>query len=321
MPEFKLPVARFRFNLRAETPIQFPAYAGSTWRGVFGHALRRTVCVTRQPECTGCLLQRSCVYSAVFESPAGHGPLLEKVTAAPHPYVLHPLATSGQRYAAGSPLQVRMTLIGNAIGHLPYLIHALQQAGGRGLGKEDGLYGLLAVEQEAHLGAGDWQTIHKPSEPLQALSVAAAAIPPAPQTTLHVHFHTPYRAIQDGKLLRSGRFSFQPFMMGVVRRVSLLQAYHAGLEMEGIDFRTLSEQAAAVPVLAADLHWHDWARYSNRQQAKVPMGGLLGSFQLPAEAAQPFWPWLWLGQWVHVGKGAVMGLGEYTLSEVGIGKG
>lgn len=31
-----------------------PAYAGSAWRGAFGHALKRLVCVTREPACPPC---------------------------------------------------------------------------------------------------------------------------------------------------------------------------------------------------------------------------------------------------------------------------
>jgi CRISPR/Cas system endoribonuclease Cas6 (RAMP superfamily) len=25
------------------------------------------------------------------------------------------------------------------------------------------------------------------------------------------------------------------------------------------------------------------------------------------------WPWLWLGQWLHIGKNATMGMGGYTM--------
>jgi CRISPR/Cas system endoribonuclease Cas6 (RAMP superfamily) len=26
-----------------------------------------------------------------------------------------------------------------------------------------------------------------------------------------------------------------------------------------------------------------------------------------------FWPYLWLGQWTHIGKGTSMGMGAYTI--------
>ena len=43
--------------------------------------------------------------------------------------------------------------------------------------------------------------------------------------------------------------------------------------------------------------------------ALIKMGGLLGSLSLPLAGLEPFWPFLWLAPWVHVGKGATMGLG------------
>ena len=311
MPPFQLAVARYRFTFRAETAIQFPAYAGSTWRGAFGHALRRVVCVTHQSECHQCLLKPSCVYSYVFETPAGKEPLLEKINAAPHPYVLHPLATSGKHYAAGESFELYLTLLGKAVAHLPYLIHAVQQMGERGIGKYDGRFTLTTLEQESAAGAGDWQMIYAPGRGLQALAAVVPAIPAAP-AAVRVAFHTPYRATHDNRLVHEGRFGFQAFMVGLIRRVSLLHSQHADADLVA-DFKGLSELASQVAMSEQALRWYEWARYSNRQQTKVQMGGLLGSFVVSGDALAVFWPWLWLGQWVHAGKGAVMGMGGYTL--------
>jgi hypothetical protein len=41
----RIPYLRLRCTLRAEQPARLPPYKGSTLRGGFGHALRRTVCV------------------------------------------------------------------------------------------------------------------------------------------------------------------------------------------------------------------------------------------------------------------------------------
>ena len=311
IPDFSLPIARYRLRLRALTPIQFPAYAGSTWRGAFGHALRRTVCITREPDCRQCLLWRSCVYSQVFETPAGHGPLLEKINAAPHPYIMQPLATSGQHYAPGEVLSLELSLLGAAIEHLPYLLHAMQQVGERGIGKGDGRYALVAVEQEVTPGAGEWVQIQAAGGSLQALAGVVPLIPPMPEG-VQVRLLTPLRLLQEGTPIRSSRFTFQLLINTLMRRITLLHAYHAGVELSA-DFKTLSQKAAAVTLGDADLHWHEWARYSNRQQHHVQMGGLVGSFSLELSGLEDFWPWLWLGQWVHAGKGAVMGMGGYAL--------
>jgi CRISPR/Cas system endoribonuclease Cas6 (RAMP superfamily) len=39
------------------------------------------------------------------------------------------------------------------------------------------------------------------------------------------------------------------------------------------------------------------------------MGGLVGTVILPLADLEPFWPFLALAPWAHVGKGATMGLG------------
>ena len=48
----------------------------------------------------------------------------------------------------------------------------------------------------------------------------------------------------------------------------------------------------------------------------MTLGGVLGRWTLRADdtvTLSALWPWLWLGQWLHVGKNATMGMGGYTL--------
>jgi len=313
---FNVPVVRYRFELLAETALHFPRYAGSMWRGAFGQALKRTVCVTRQPECQGCLLERSCVYSQIFATPAGSAPLLEKGDAAPHPYIWHPHTTSGAHYQAGDRFSVSLTLIGSALAALPYLIHSVQVMGESGLGKVQGRFALLRVWQEVHLGLKDEAIIYAPGQ--QALYALPSTSPriPEPPTGIRLEFHTPFRAKRDGCLMGVKQFAFRPLLMHLVRRCSLLQAQHApdAVAFEADFYKKLRTAAESVPIEQLQLQWFEWSRYSNRQQRLVEMGGLLGSFELKGEAWRAFWPWLWWGQYLLVGKGAVMGMGEYQIT-------
>lgn len=308
---FSLPLARYRFTGVATSDLRFPAYAGSTWRGAIGIALRRATCITHQQQCTSCLFQRSCVYSQLFETPVSQEPLLQKIPTAPHPYILHPLATSGRTYKAGDRFELSLTLMGKALVHLPYVIHAVQQAGLRGLGKKNGRFELLQVEQEQALGSQQWQTIYTPT---QALHAQAGIIPPLPALPplVQITFHTPYRSLQNGKLIHSGQFTFQGFITSLMRRISLLHSVHADTPLH-TDFKALSQQAADIAFNAVSLRLYQWERYSHRQQAKIAMDGLIGSVELGSDGLAVFWPWLCLGQWAHAGKGAVMGLGEFRL--------
>ncbi|MEA3644219.1 MAG: hypothetical protein VBE63_30485, partial [Lamprobacter sp.] len=42
-----LRLERLCFHFQAQEPIRLPTYSGSAWRGLLGHSLRRSVCVTR----------------------------------------------------------------------------------------------------------------------------------------------------------------------------------------------------------------------------------------------------------------------------------
>jgi CRISPR/Cas system endoribonuclease Cas6 (RAMP superfamily) len=49
----------------------------------------------------------------------------------------------------------------------------------------------------------------------------------------------------------------------------------------------------------------------------MKMGGLVGELRLRGPGLATFWPALWHGQWVHLGKGTSFGLGAYRLEAVG----
>jgi CRISPR/Cas system endoribonuclease Cas6 (RAMP superfamily) len=61
------------------------------------------------------------------------------------------------------------------------------------------------------------------------------------------------------------------------------------------------------------MEWFDWTRYSSRQETEINMGGLVGTVELCMNDLEDYWPYLWLGQWTHVGKGTSMGMGAYTI--------
>lgn len=153
-PSPPLPLARYRLRFRAIDPLRLPDYAGSAWRGAFGRSLKRLVCVTREPRCPDCLLYRSCAYPYVFETPSDPADeLLGKVGAAPHPFVLLPDGAARGVRVPGELLPLDLTLFGHGNRQLPYIIHALDQAGRQGMGPDRGALQLTEVwQQTAALG-------------------------------------------------------------------------------------------------------------------------------------------------------------------------
>jgi hypothetical protein len=309
-----LPLARYRLHLRATAPVRLPAYAGSAWRGVLGHALKRTVCVTREPSCPACLLYRSCVYSYAFETPPPpDAAKLRKYPAAPHPFVVEPWPQC-REVAAGEAFGLDLVLIGRGQAQLPYFIEALRRAGETGVGSgTDSGAGRYALEAVAQQSAGEWVQIYRPGTGLAARQ-QAAAVPPLPAgAALQITLLTPLRLKVENGLVTAARLRFRDFFSHLLRRVSLLTYFHTDTPLE-TDFRGLVQAAEGIDWQASQLRWQDWTRYSSRQDALLQMGGLVGTLTLPTAGLAPFWPYLWLGQGTHVGKGAVMGLGHYRLS-------
>ncbi|MFN3920721.1 MAG: CRISPR system precrRNA processing endoribonuclease RAMP protein Cas6 [Methylohalobius sp.] len=306
-----IPFARYRCYCQAVEALGFPRYAGSTWRGAFGHALKRTVCITSLRNCCECLLWRSCAYSYLFETPPPkEAVMLRKYPAAPHPFLIHPEATNAHRYEAGEVFSVDLTLIGRAVGQLPYVIYALSRAGTYGIGRGRGRFALEQVSQ--HIPGEGFRLIYSAGGNVSALPAQAPIAPKVPDGICTLVLTTPLRIQHQERLMREADFSFRGLMAALFRRLSLLSYFHGNGPIIA-DFRSLLAQAEAVRPVSAELAWYDWERYSNRQKTYVRMGGLVGQVSFEGRQLAPFWPWLWAGQAVHVGKGTVMGLGGYRI--------
>jgi len=254
-----LPLAVYRLEFAALQPIHLPAYAGSAWRGAFGHALKKLVCATREPACPTCLLYRSCIYPYLFETPPDpEAGKLRKYPAAPHPYLLRP--GPGGVHPTGAIIHVDAVLFGHGNRHLPYLLHAFDRAGQRGVGQGDGRLELSRVMQRAP--EGDWRPIYRPGEALRPLPTTIPEPPPVP-ARLMLHLLTPLRLTEDNRLISQDRFRFHHLFSSLLRRISLLIAFHADEPLEA-DFAGLTRAARAVALAGARLRWHDWTRYSSR---------------------------------------------------------
>lgn len=307
--DLTLPVARYRYEFRAEDDLRLPPYAGSAWRGAFGHALGRAVCVMATRDCVPCALRARCAYPYLFETPPGaDSARLRKYPHAPHPYVLRPHA-HGRHLAAGAVLALDCVLIGHANRHAALIAHTLRCAGAAGLTHARARLVLRRVVGSAPAlpEAAVWDG----SGAFHAVA-AQAAQPPALPARLRLVLETPLRLTRNEKLIGPHDFAFHDLARNLIRRIATLSYFHADREIDA-DFRALSAVARNVALDRAELRWQDWTRHSTRQDRAIDMGGVLGTLELDGTQIAPFWPWLWLGQWVHAGKGTVMGLGAYRI--------
>ena len=292
------------------------------------------MCVTRLPPaipapCSVRVHTRSC-------SKAGPPPDAKKLTRYPRtppPYVLEPPDRRFDSFDGG--VHLGLTLFGRANEHLPYVVHALEEAGRSGLTARRVALDLVEVQAESwegdtrtrrpeeaqrdqesrSAGAGaptGWTTIFEPGGRL-APAPLLHPFPPAPPPAVRVRLLSPLRIKRREHFVGGWDFDFRAFLGALLRRISLLTSFFGDVPLE-TDFKGLLKLAEAVPVREANLRWHEWSRHSARQKTRLQMGGLVGSFELEGAVLGPFWPYVWLGQWTHAGKGCTMGLGRYVLA-------
>lgn len=302
------PLARYRLDFTATSAIRLPEYAGSALRGAFGHALRQLACTTRAKTCQGCMLATSCPYPAVFEPQKPQGGTLA-LTTPPVPYVIEPPAWGERHHAQGDTLQFHFTLTGCATDHLNIVIMAWQRALARGVGAGDGTARLETIH---HCTPQGETLIHRSGEPVlpHAHTITLSEQPLQAEATLE--FITPLRLQENGHALPPSRITAKPLLTALLRRASLLAEHYAGAPLYNTEQFALFAKAAASIEARTDLTWRDWTRYSSRQGRTMQLGGCIGHVTLRGDLA-PFSDALRLGTWLHVGKEAAFGLGQYRL--------
>ncbi|WP_127477126.1 CRISPR system precrRNA processing endoribonuclease RAMP protein Cas6 [Sulfurivermis fontis] len=135
--------------------------------------------------------------------------------------------------------------------------------------------------------------------------------PPVPESVT-LHFLTPLRLKQGNGLVAAENLTPTTLLLAIRQRILRLGQYHS----DGAGFAECHLPYLAPdspPAYSTAMHWIDLERYSSRQQRGHKMGGLIGHIRLSLHGLETFWPALWHGQYLHVGKLTTMGLGAYRI--------
>jgi hypothetical protein len=269
------------------------------------------VCVTRLPDCGGCLLRFRCAYPVLFQpyapEPSSEGGRYGRM---PVPFVLRvPFGRSWRpQLAAGDTVEFEMVLVGQANRDLPYYVLALADLGRAGLGPtrhQLRLEEVAAWTDEAFVPVyrasdGALQS-DPPTVPLDRL-LASATLPDPGRLT--VRFASPVRLDLRGDLVYPVRFDH--LIRALEQRFRALAACYGGPSLDRVPF----EQAEQARVVSDRTRWADLQRYSTRQRTQMRIGGAVGTVTYEAADFSPFAQLLAFGEWLGVGKLTSMGLGR-----------
>lgn len=307
-------LAQYRIILKAKEPILMPRYSGSTLRGGFGHAFKKIVCTKGLIECKDCMLNSVCPYSYVFEtSPTEIATQLRTYSDIPRPFIIDPLETYGN-YKPNEIMEFRLTLIGRGIDYLPYFLVSFNELGEIGIGRGRGRFQLTKViadsgiDKDRSVYSYETAMVNNLDATLHFSDIQKES-DGLSKDQITLLFLTPARMLSEGRL--SEDLTFRIFMQRLIGRISALSYFHCGQSLE-MDFKQFLSQAEQIETIKSSLYWHDWRRYSLRQDTQMKLGGILGEITYKGDL-EPFLPFIALGQYIHVGKNVTFGLGKYCI--------
>jgi len=333
---------RLRIVAKVQSTIELNEHQGSAIRGSLFHALRNRFCMNREvEECADCPLAASCPVATLVSTlkpQSGRGRDVPRpyTIQPPLPGSVHPVERADGRlvfrYHPGEGFEFGLTLYAQALQLFPYIVLAVGELEQSGIGRRTkqandrwrrGTFKVseiraenpLTGERQPVLKAGD-QLVQVPDVPITHQQMEKTQTP-NPKSQITLRFLTPTRIIQQGRLLKPGRFSFQPFFQRLMERLEALSRDFTDTPLRFDDPKGLIEAAGRVEVTDHRLVWEELQSYSTRRRAESPTSGLMGSVVLKADDWSPFWPWLVWGQFVHVGKDAVKGNGWYEVGKNG----
>lgn len=195
-------------------------------------------------------------------------------------------------------------LFADAPSHLVVLIKALMDAGESRIGQHDGLR-FEGFEHQMALVDGDWHA----GMPSQLGRWAPGPNPPGPCESMLL---SPLRIRIRGKDLGPANLAPRDVLAQLMRRVTgLLQ--QAAMPVPPWDARRLLVAVGGCPFERRDLRVVSINRFSSRQGQAMRLQGLIGCVRWPQDMVKTFWPLLWMGQALHVGKTPCLGMGRYRL--------
>lgn len=314
-------LSKYGFIIVPEDVLEIPPYKGSTFRGGFGSVFRKICCLDkRRSSCKQCLLKEKCPYSYIFEtSPCPNSAFLKNLDDIPRPFIIEPPLDNRSVFTSEDAISFSLTLIGRAVDYLPYFVVAFKELGNVGIGKGKGRFRLEEI-RAIRGNTGKRELIYSFQNQViknvdtrfcwaDIMNSAFRGGRKSPVKQIIIEYLTPTRLKFQDELVSVPEFHI--VIRSLLRRLANLAYFHCGENLD-LDFNSLIGQATKIKTEEINLHWADWERYSFAQARRMKLGGFMGRVRYKGPL-EPFLPFLKLGEYTHVGKGATFGLGWYRI--------
>ncbi|MEA3397649.1 MAG: CRISPR system precrRNA processing endoribonuclease RAMP protein Cas6 [Chloroflexota bacterium] len=327
----QLPLVRLRFDLETLADSDVPPYKGDMLRMALLWWLSEFWC----PEPTrcrhGCRRPAVCMFGRLCSppvDPAWSAKIRYLVGATPPPaYALWDLRDRRTHFAPGAHWGFELTLIGElALRQIPAIVAAVQQGAEQGLGRirlRNRVLQVLALTPDLDDAAAPRILAARDGQPeltwrsyrLEEIMLDYAVLrdhwpPETNPTSLVLRFLSPVKIKERGAWVEEPRFA--ALFKALVRRLRILSEVHGGGEWPHADYGPLLDIAEGLALTHHETHWTGYERRS-RRSGRYNVEGFVGEAWYAGADLPRLLPVLWLGQWLHLGKGYVSGNGRYAV--------
>lgn len=297
-------VARLQFTIQPLEEMHLGKYPAITLRGGLGYALKQTACNCIDTH------EESCIYARLFEEFEG---VIWDEQYVPYvrPMIIHTGINHQFTYKKYETYQFEVLLFGEMIQHYDMLILAFKQFGRNGIGDEQQKFRLLQVsslESMIPTIIYDNGAVYAEPKPLQW-----DLIQQLPQQPMNVKltFTTPLRLKVQGE--QQYDVSIEVLVDHLLRRMKSLSYFHQqALRVDEDWCAEMIEHAFNVETNHSAFKYVKYNRYSTRQKKHIRIDGIEGHLKLQ-HVSSNLLALLYVGQFMHIGKQTVFGLGHYQL--------
>lgn len=239
-------------------------------------------------------------YRVVFE---GGGYLNERTPT----FVLRPAPPDPEDAPA-----LEWVLIGKGLAHDDSLLRAWDVASGMGLGPKRSRFLIRAMRPYGPSG----QLLPPSRETLPwLLSRSTWPLPGPPERgPCRLSFPAPLRLIRRHRLI--DRPALPDLVVAALRRLRPFLPERARQNLTDLE-PGLLDLARRLPAAPWEGRRLDLVRYSGRQKQELEMRGVAGRLDLP-EGPGELWPLFAAAQWLHLGKGTAVGMGQLLVEPLAV---
>ncbi len=306
-----------KLTFKTENEIFFPMNPVNTFRGAMGFALRHISCIQRKNAdkyaCNSCKMANNCAYALCYETNIGHLKTdIDNFKSFEIPHLMNidsgfpgnRVVKPGERYS------FNVRLLGNAVTVAPYIIVAAQNAAMKGI---RGSKAELETITDEFSGKLIWskQNDNLVLPEIENFTVQEPDWNNTENCELKLNLVSPVAFKNKGKITREPDFS--RIIGSLMRRYTFFEASE-GRKLNW-HFSEISELAKQVKISGMNIETVCWERYSNRQEQRIPVSGVIGTVSYIGPILG-FEDLLNAGDVLRCGRSVTLGQGRINIAQI-----